>query len=114
MAIDEAEVRRIARLAHLEYPRVRDREGSWVEPDEHLIDDATLRKLAADITQILEHVKALSEVDVSNVEPTSHGVPLPPLFREDEPETERIDPERLLEGAPARSGGAVSVPKIVE
>ena len=113
MAIDEAEVRRIARLAHLEYPRVRDRDGRWVEPEEHLIDDATLKKLAADVTQILEHVKELEQLDVSSVEPTSHGVPLPPLMRPDEAE-EGIDPERLLEGAPARAGDAVSVPKIVE
>ena len=113
MAIDEAEVRRIARLAHLEYPRVRDRDGRWVEPDEHLIDDETLRRLAADITQILEHVKELERVDVSSIDPTSHGVPLPPLMRADEPE-EGIDPERLLEGVPSRAGDAVSVPKIVE
>jgi aspartyl-tRNA(Asn)/glutamyl-tRNA(Gln) amidotransferase subunit C len=84
-----------------------------VEPDEHLLDGATLKKLAADITQILEHVKELTEVDVSNVEPTSHGVPLPPLLREDEP-VQEIDPQRLVEGAPARAGDAVSVPKIVE
>lgn len=113
MAIDEAEVRRIARLAHLEYPRVKDRTGAWVEPDEHLIDAETLRKLASDINQILEHVKQLEQVDVSNIEPTSHGVPLPPLFRADEAH-EGIDPEKLLEGAPARAGEQVSVPKIVE
>ena len=104
MAIDREEVRRIARLAHLEYPR-----GS----EEHLIDDETLAKLAADITQILEHVKELKELDVSNVEPTSHGVPLPPVMRDDAA-VEGIDPERLLEGVPSRAGDAVSVPKIVE
>jgi aspartyl-tRNA(Asn)/glutamyl-tRNA(Gln) amidotransferase subunit C len=113
MAIDEREVRRIARLAHLEYPRIKDRDGRWIESDEHLIDDGTLRKLAADITQILEHVRELESIDVSGVEPTSHGVPLPPLLREDEPRP-GIDPEKLLEGAPSRTGDAVSVPKIVE
>jgi aspartyl-tRNA(Asn)/glutamyl-tRNA(Gln) amidotransferase subunit C len=113
MAIDGKEVRRIARLAHLEYPRLKDREGRWVEPDDHLIDDATLDKLAADITQILEHVRELESVDVEGIEPTSHGVPLLPRLREDEPHP-GTDPEKLLEGAPSRTGDAVSVPKIVE
>lgn len=111
--MDRDEVRRIARLAHLEYPRVRDDRGAWAEPEEHLIDDQTLDRLARDMDQILGYVRQLEEVDVSNVAPTSHGVDLPPNMREDAVE-EGADPEALLQGAPARAEDAVSVPKIVE
>lgn len=111
--MDRDEVRRIARLAHLEYPRVKDAGGKLVEPEEHLIDDQTLDRLAKDMDQILGYVRQLEELDVSEVEPTSHGVDLPPNMRQDVPE-EGADPEALLEGAPARAEHAVSVPKIVE
>jgi aspartyl-tRNA(Asn)/glutamyl-tRNA(Gln) amidotransferase subunit C len=104
MPIDKEEVRRIARLARLEHAKT--------EADQ-LLDDATLELLAAEISGILDHVKELSAVDTRNVPPTSHGVPLPPLFREDIP-AEASDPDRLLASTPQRSGDAVRVPKIVE
>lgn len=104
MAIDKDEVRRIARLARLEHGKN--------EPDQ-LLDDATLEKLALEISNILEHVKELSSVDTRAVPPTSHGVPLPPLLRDDVA-GEAHDPDRLLTAAPARTGDAVRVPRIVE
>jgi aspartyl-tRNA(Asn)/glutamyl-tRNA(Gln) amidotransferase subunit C len=113
MPIDKAEVRRIARLAHLEYPRVQDKDGAWVEPPDHLIDDETLDGLAKDLGQILDHVKELDEVKVEGVEPMSHAVQLPTAFRRDDPR-ESLDIERALGSAPARSGNAILVPKIVE
>src|SRR5687768_12294765 len=99
--IDKSEVRRIARLAHLEFPRVQNKDGTWSEPSEHLFDDATLEKLAGDISRFLEHMRDLDSVDVSGVEPTSHGVPLPTAFREDVA-GHVLETERALEGAPAR------------
>ena len=113
MSIDKAEIRRIARLAHLEKPRVLGDNGQWAEPESHLIDEATLDKLAADLTQILEYVDQLKEVDTEGVEPTSHGVPLPTLFREDA-ERDGLAPDDALAATPVRVGNAVSVPKIVE
>lgn len=113
MAIDRAEVRRIARLAHLEYPRVQNKDGSWTEPAEHLFDDALLDKLAGELSKVLEHVKQLDEVDVSGVEPTSHGVPLPTRFRDDA-RGAVLETDRALAGAPQRVGDGIAVPKIVE
>ncbi|MCK6550328.1 Asp-tRNA(Asn)/Glu-tRNA(Gln) amidotransferase subunit GatC [Myxococcota bacterium] len=113
MAIDRAEVRRIARLAHLEYPRVQAKDGTFVEPAEHLLDDAMLDKLAAELGQILDHVRELEAVDVEGVEPTSHGVPLPTMLREDTP-GHVLTTDDALASAPARVGDGVAVPKIVE
>ena len=113
MPIDKSEVRRIARLASLEYPRVQDREGNWIEPEAHLFDDALLERLAADLSGILDHVRSLDAVDVTGVEPTRHGVPVETRLRKDEPEP-WPEPEALLEGVPERVENAISVPRIVE
>jgi aspartyl-tRNA(Asn)/glutamyl-tRNA(Gln) amidotransferase subunit C len=113
MPIDKAEVRRIARLAHLEYPRIPAKDGGFVDPPELLMDDALLEKLAGEIGQILDHIKQLDEVNVEGVEPTSHGVPLPTAFREDEANP-GLATDRALDQAPQRIGDAVAVPRIVE
>ena len=107
MAIDPAEVLRIARLAHLEYPE--DPGGHSVR----LLDDDTLQRLASDIDRILEHVRDLQAVDVEGVEPTAFGVPMPYRARPDEAGHE-VSPEAVLAGAPARDGDAFQVPKVVE
>ena|SRR5438067_19436 len=113
MAISKEEVRRIARLAHLEYPRIQAKDGTFVEPADHLMDDAMLEKLATELGQVLDHVRQLDEVDVSNVEATSHGVPLPTRFREDVAGP-GLATDKALAAAPERTGDAISVPKIVE
>ena len=105
--------RRVARLANLEYPRVLNKDGTWVEPSEQLIGDAELDKLALDLSKILDHVRELDTLDVSDVPPTSHAVPLPTRFRDDLASAPS-DTDALLEGAPQRVGDAIAVPKIVE
>lgn len=113
MPISKDEVRRIARLAHLEHPRIQDKNGAWIEPPELLFDDETLERMAAEIGNILDHVKELDLVEVEGVEGTSHGVPLPALFDEDVARP-GLSTERALAAAPARTGASVSVPKIIE
>jgi aspartyl-tRNA(Asn)/glutamyl-tRNA(Gln) amidotransferase subunit C len=111
--ISKDEVRRIARLAHLEYPRVHQKDGTFGEPAEHLIDDTTLEAFARELRQILDYVQQLDEVNVEGVQPTSHGVPLPTKLRADEPGPV-LPTERALAAAPQHTGDAISVPKIVE
>src|SRR5947209_745892 len=111
--ISKDEVRRIARLAHLEYPRVQQKDGTFAEPETHLIDDATLESLAKDLAQILDHVRELDDLDVSGIEPTSHAVPLPTALRSDA-QTSMLPTDRALAAAPRHTGEAVTVPKIVE
>ena len=104
MAIDPAEVLRIARLAHLEPP-----EGS----DPPLHTKAELEQLAGELERILDHVRDLQSVDVSDVPPTAHGVPLPARLRPDAPGTP-LEPDAALAAAPDRDGDAFRVPKVVE
>jgi aspartyl-tRNA(Asn)/glutamyl-tRNA(Gln) amidotransferase subunit C len=103
MGIDRAEVRRIARLAYLELP----------EGQERLYEDASLDKLAGELGSILDYVAQLDGLDLTGVEATSHGVPLPTSFRRDEV-TDQLETERALAGAPERQGDAFAVPKIIE
>ena len=55
----------------------------------------------------------VKEVDVSDVEPTAHAVPLVNVTRPDEVRPS-ISNEDALRNAPARSNGLFVVPKIVE
>ena len=113
MKIDESVVRKMARLAYLELPRVVNEHGELGEPDEHLIENDQLSKMAKDLNEILDHVEQLNELDLENVEPTSHGVPLPSLLRNDivgEP----LSSEATLQNAPAKAGTAFRVPKVIE
>ncbi len=113
MTVDRDEVRRIARLAHLEYPRVQLADGSFAEPPEQLMSEAALDQLATEMNQLLEYVQQLSEVNVEGVEPTAHGVPLPTRLRKDEAQSP-LPTEKALAAAPQRVDGAVSVPRVVE
>jgi aspartyl-tRNA(Asn)/glutamyl-tRNA(Gln) amidotransferase subunit C len=111
--MDKDLIRSIARLAYLELPRVQDKTGAFVEPEDHLIDDSTLDRYARELGAILDHVAQISKLGADGVEPTSHGVPLPTRLRMDEVEGE-MPTERALEGAPAKVGSGFSVPKVVE
>ncbi len=102
MAIDSAEVLRIARLARLELP-----EGSG-----RLLDDAALERLAGELDRILGHMEDLGAVPVEGVLPTAHGIPLPPRTREDVPEP-TLEPSRVVEGAPDAEGEAFRVPRVL-
>ena len=87
-------VRKTARLALLE------------------IDEAEARALGADFARILEHFRALAQLDVDGVEPTSGAADLADVLRADEP---RPSPpaERLLANAPLREDGFFAVPKTI-
>jgi len=60
------------------------------------LNEAETERYTAEIAKILDFVTQLSEVNVEGVEPTIHGFPLDPRFRDDEPvrlteeETKRI------------------------
>ena len=69
--------------------------------------------LGGQLDQILAYVAKLNELDITNVEPTAHAVPLANVVR---PDVSRpsLTPEEVLRNAPARSEGLFLVPKIVE
>jgi aspartyl-tRNA(Asn)/glutamyl-tRNA(Gln) amidotransferase subunit C len=95
MAVNDFDVKYVAHLARLS-----------LTPDEE-------QKFGAQLSQVLGYIQKLGEVDVSQVEPTAHAVPLVNVTRPDE-----IGPslshEDALRNAPAKANGLFLVPKIVE
>ncbi|PYM15083.1 MAG: Asp-tRNA(Asn)/Glu-tRNA(Gln) amidotransferase subunit GatB [Verrucomicrobia bacterium] len=71
------------------------------------------RKLAAQLGNILGYIEKLKELDVSQVEPTAHAVPMLNVTRPDEVRP-GLSNEEALRNAPSRAGGLFMVPKIVE
>jgi aspartyl-tRNA(Asn)/glutamyl-tRNA(Gln) amidotransferase subunit C len=95
MSVDQAQVKRIARLARLA-----------VEPQD-------LPHLANEINAILGFVEQLGEVDVSAVEAMTSVTPIAMKKRADVV-NDGGDAERVLKNAPAREDDYFVVPKVVE
>ena len=64
------------------------------------------------LDSILEYVDKLNELDVENVEPTAHVLPINNVFREDKV-WEGISRDVALDNAPDKEDGQFKVPKIV-
>ena len=95
MEVDEATVRRIARLA-----RIR-------------ISDAEAKGLDKELNGILDWVRQLDEVDTSSVEPMTRVVPIELRKREDKV----IDGDKaddIVKNAPLVEDHYFVVPKVVE
>jgi len=73
-------------------------------------EEATLGR---QIGQVIEYIEQLQQLDVSEVNPTAHPVPLTNVTREDEVR-ESLSQEEALMNAPAKGNGLFMVPKIVE
>ena len=95
MAAAEIDVKYVAHLARLA-----------LTPDEE-------KKLASQLGNILGYIEKLRELDVTNVEPTAHAVPLVNVTRADEVHPS-LPHEEAMRNAPRQAGGLFVVPKIVE
>jgi len=95
MASAEIDVKYVAHLARLA-----------LTPDEE-------KKLGAQLGNILGYIEKLRELDVTNVEPTAHAVPMVNVTRADEVRPS-LSHEAALRNAPRQAGGLFIVPKIVE
>jgi aspartyl-tRNA(Asn)/glutamyl-tRNA(Gln) amidotransferase subunit C len=71
------------------------------------------RKFGDQLGHILEHIEKLKELDVANVEPTAHAVPMVNVTRPDETRPS-LSREDAMRNAPAQANGLFIVPKIVE
>lgn len=69
--------------------------------------------LGGQLEQILGYIEKLNQLDVSNVEPTAHAVPLVNVTRPDETRPS-LSNEDALRNAPAKANGLFLAPKIVE
>jgi aspartyl-tRNA(Asn)/glutamyl-tRNA(Gln) amidotransferase subunit C len=94
MLITLSDTRHVAKLARL-----------W-------LDDAHLQRLAGQLESILEYVNKMAKVDVQNVEPMAHALPLHNVFREDVIEP-ALPLEKVLSNAPETDGSFFKVPKIL-
>ena len=70
-------------------------------------------KFGAQLGQVLGYIEKLNQLDVSQVEPTAHAVPLVNVTRPDEARPS-LPHEEALRNAPAQRNGLFLVPKIVE
>jgi aspartyl-tRNA(Asn)/glutamyl-tRNA(Gln) amidotransferase subunit C len=71
------------------------------------------QKIGAQLGNILGYIEKLKELDVSQVEPTAHAVPMVNVTRPDEIRPS-LPTEEALRNAPAQANGLFLVPKIVE
>ena len=70
-------------------------------------------RFGAQLGQVLTYIDKLNEVDVSQVEPTAHAVPMVNVTRPDEVQPS-LPHEEAMRNAPAKANGLFMVPKIVE
>jgi aspartyl-tRNA(Asn)/glutamyl-tRNA(Gln) amidotransferase subunit C len=96
--ISSDEVRQTATLARLE------------------LSEDEVERLTRELDSILGYMESLAKLDVSEVEPTTHAVPLDLPLREDA--LEALEPhlplDAALADAPRRHDGLFEVPKIIE
>ena len=95
MAATDIDVKYVAHLARLS-----------LTPDEE-------KKIGAQLGNILGYIEKLKELDVSQVEPTAHAVPLVNVTRADEVRPS-LPTTEALRNAPSQANGLFLVPKIVE
>ena len=89
--IDRDQVLHVAKLARLK------------------LTDQEVEKMASELSGILEHVEHINELELDDVEPTSHVVAVENVLRPDEPRPS-WPREDVLERAPDPAGGAFRVP----
>ena len=65
------------------------------------------------LSNILDYVDMLNELDTGKVDPTSHVVPLLNVFREDEVK-ESLKQDEVLNNAPEKENGYFKVPRIID
>ena len=65
------------------------------------------------LDQVLHYVEQLKELDVSDVEPTAHAVPVYNVLRKDELGTS-LNHDDVIANAPSASDGHIRVPKILD
>ncbi len=94
MALSEAEVRHVARLARLD------------------LSDDDVAELAPQLSEILEYAQQVGEVAADDVEPMIHPFPVMNVVRADFP-APSLPRDLVLDGAPDARDDRFAVPRIV-
>ncbi len=77
------------------------------------LSDEEVALFQGQLEDIVSYVEKVRELDVSQVEPTAHGIPVENVFRKDEAR-ESLPPGTAIKNAPASRDAQSLVPKIVE
>ena len=93
--IDEAQVRKVAKLARLE------------------LSEAEVKEFTGQLSAIIDYVERMNELNTGGIEPLAHCLPINNVFREDIVK-ESLGTEKTLANAPQRDGAFFKVPKILE
>jgi aspartyl-tRNA(Asn)/glutamyl-tRNA(Gln) amidotransferase subunit C len=73
------------------------------------LDEAELEKMATELSAVLDHVERIRELDLTDVEPTSHAVDVAGVMRADEPQPS-LPRDVILAAAPEPVDGGFGVP----
>jgi aspartyl-tRNA(Asn)/glutamyl-tRNA(Gln) amidotransferase subunit C len=89
--LEREQVVHVARLARLE------------------LDEGELEKMATELSAVLDHVERIRELDLAEVQPTSHAVDVAGVMRPDEPQPS-LARDVILAAAPEPVEGGFGVP----
>ena len=92
--LDRDQVLHVARLARLE------------------LSDDEVQRMASELSHVLDHIEKIGELDLDEVEPTSHVIQVENVLRPDEPRP-CLPREKALEQAPDPADGGFRVPSPV-
>jgi aspartyl-tRNA(Asn)/glutamyl-tRNA(Gln) amidotransferase subunit C len=95
MSLDRSAVDHVARLARLD------------------LTEEERERMQVELTNILEHAERIQALDMDDVPPTSHSLPLKNVMRPDVVK-ESLAPDAALANAPEAEDGRFKVPRIIE
>ncbi len=93
--IDQAQVRKVAKLSRLE------------------LTEAEVEEFTGQLSAILDYVEKMNELNTTSVEPLAHCLPIKNVFRADCIK-ESLGTEKTLANSPQRDGEFFKVPKILD
>ncbi len=70
-------------------------------------------QFSSQLNEIFSYIEQLNKLDTSQIEPTSHVLPLSNIFREDKVKPS-LSAEKVVENAPDRENTFFKVPNIIE
>lgn len=77
------------------------------------LDDEEIEKLKDELSEILNYVEILNQVDVTGLQPTYQVTGLKNIMRSDEPKNYGYDASELLKNAPAVENGQFKVKRVL-
>ncbi len=78
----------------------------------HLTNEE-IAKLTKNLEDVLQYIKKLEKLDVANVEPTSHALPLKNVYRDDIA-TPSLSQDEVMKLTKEKHHGSFKVPKVIE